>query len=279
MPIKISPVIPAQAHTGAPGHYFRALQLAGMANLVSPITVVFDSRAVGRPITPHPHAGLTTITYIFEDSHGGLRSRDTLGNDVTVGPGGVVWTESCRGIVHEELPSVPSVEVHGLVAFVNLTSANKLEPARVNWLQADEIPIWQDKGGNQVRVVAGTYGNLSSPLQPMEPFTLLDVSLRQEISFHLPAGHNALVYVSAGTVTVRGGHQIEKVTAGNAVALQRGGDAVLEAADPSQLIILSAPAIDEPVVYEWPFIMNSQAEVQAAHERYRNGGMGRLAPT
>jgi redox-sensitive bicupin YhaK (pirin superfamily) len=62
---------------------------------------------------------------VFEDSKAALRSRDSLGEDVVVGPGGIVWTEAGRGVMHEELPASDD-ELHGLQIFVNLSAKNKL---------------------------------------------------------------------------------------------------------------------------------------------------------
>jgi hypothetical protein len=63
---------------------------------------------------------------VFEDSPGDLRSRDSLGNDVVTGPGGIVWTQAGSGLLHEETPADPDRELHGLQVFVNLSSNNKL---------------------------------------------------------------------------------------------------------------------------------------------------------
>jgi hypothetical protein len=71
-----------------------------------------------------------------------------------------------------------------------------------------------------VRVVLGSFEGVSSPLVPAEPFTLLDVKLRREISFDLQAAHNAVVYVLTGYVVVRTDGHTEKVNGGHALALR-----------------------------------------------------------
>jgi pirin-like protein len=77
-------------------------QLGGLA---SPVLVFDDFRVRKLPFSPHPHAGFSAVTYVLEDSQRGLRSRTSLGNDIVVGPGGIVWTQAGRGVIHEEAPA------------------------------------------------------------------------------------------------------------------------------------------------------------------------------
>jgi len=279
MSIQFSPVIAAQPRP-LPG--FTSLLYVNLDELgvaASPVAVLDDFRVPGLPFSPHPHAGFAAVTYVFEDSPGAVRSRASSGADLVVGPGGIVWTHAGSGVVHEEVPAEPGRELHGVQIFVNLSAKNKLTPARVLYLEPGEVPEWHSDAGDRVRVVVGSYEGVSSPLVPVEPFTLLDAKLRQEISIDLHAAHNAVVYVRTGYVVVRAdGHQ-EKVEGGHAIALSgSGGRVTFEALPPSHFLILSGAAIGEPVVVEGPFIMNEPSQIEAATARYRTGAMGRLAP-
>ena len=278
MPIEFSPVIAAQqrALPGFSSLLYVDLDELGVA--ASPVAVLDDFRVPGLPFSPHPHAGFAAVTYVFEDSPGDLRSRASSGVDLLVGPGGIVWTEAGRGVVHEEIPAVPGRELHGIQIFVNLSAPNKLVPPRVLHLYPGQVPQWRSDAGDRVRVVVGSFGGVASPLVPAEPFTLLDVHLRQQISYAAQAGHTVLVYVLSGHVAVSAdGHQ-EKVDGGHALALRGGGLVMFEAVPPSHFLILSGAEIHEPVVSEGPFIMNSRSQIEEAVTRYRSGAMGHLAP-
>ena len=85
-----------------------------------------DFRVRGHPSAPHPHAGFSAVTYVFDDSPGRLRSRDSLGNDHVVGRGGIVWTQAEHGVMHEEMLADLGEELHGLQFFVNLTCTTRL---------------------------------------------------------------------------------------------------------------------------------------------------------
>jgi len=279
MSIQFSPVIAAQqrALPGFSSLLYVDLDALGVA--ASPVAVLDDFRVPGLPFSPHPHAGFAAVTYVLEDSPGGLRSRASSGADLLVGPGGIVWTEAGSGVVHEEVPAIEGRELHGVQIFVNRSAQGKLAPPRVLHLDPGQVREWRDDVGDRVRVVVGSFEGTSSPLVPAEPFTLLDVHLRQGISFAAQAGQAVLVYVLTGHVAVSAdGHQ-EKVDGGHALALRGGGGRVrLEAVPPSHLLILSGPEIREPVVSEGPFIMNSRSQIQDAVARYRRGAMGHLAP-
>ena len=279
MSVRFSPDIPISVREIGENFSARSLDLARDGEATSPVIVVDDFRVRGHVFGPHPHAGFSAVTYVFEDSPVGLRSRDSLGNDIIVRPGGIVWTQAARGAMHEEVPAHPGRELHGLQVFVNLSARNKLAAPQVLWLENSEVPEWRNDSGDRVRVAVGSFSHVSSPLVPAEPFNLLDVELRSEISFVLADGWNALFYALAGAVIICAGDTNREIAAGRAVALSAAaGHIALTAVQPARLVILAGAALHEPVFVDGPFIMNDRQQAKAAFARYRNGAMGRLAP-
>ena len=249
-----------------------------MGERASPVVLLDDFRVTGRPFGPHPHAGFSAVTYVFEDSEGDLRSRSSLGDDLLIGPGGICWTEAGSGVIHEEVPADPARELHGVQIFINLTARNKLTAPRVLALDRSEVPEWRSEAGDRVRVVVGSFERLSSPLVPAEPLNLLDVDLPGEISFSLQDGHNAVAYVLTGDILVRADGREPKVPGGHALVLHGGGRVTFEACQPAHFLILSGAEIREPIFIEGSFIMNEPSQIAAALVRYRDGAMGHLAP-
>ena len=278
MPIQLSQITHAQKRGGG-AFSVKAIDLQKFGERASPVLVLDDFRVSGRPFPPHPHAGFSAVTYIFEDSPGSLRSRDSLGNDMVTAPGGIVWTQTGSGLIHEEVPADLDCELHGLQIFVNLSSQNKVAPPKVLRLQNSHVPEWRNAAGDRVRVVVGSFEGTVSPLEPAEPFTLLDVELRREISFKLPSDHNAIVYVLAGDAMVRAEARRQALSGEQALVVYGGsGRVTVETAHPAHLLILSGVEIREPVFVEGSFIMNNRSQIEAAVARYRAGGMGRLKP-
>ena len=277
MSMQISPVISARTR-GDGSFSVQTVNLDALGTRASPVVLLDDFRVRGQPFAPHPHAGFSAVTYVLEDSQGSLRSRDSLGNDNVVGPGGIVWTQAASGLMHEEVPAESGLELHGLQIFVNLSAKNKLTAPTVFRLSGNEVPEWQDDTGDRVRVVVGSYKGVKSPLVPAEPFNLLDVKLQREIEFDLANGHNLIVYVLDGGVLVGAGGRAQELSRSQAVAVGGAGSATLRASGDSRLVLLSGAEIREPVVAHGPFIMNDRTQVEAAGARYRSGAMGRLAP-
>jgi len=279
MPIQFSEIVAAKTQVSSKGFSVKAIDLHPLGERASPILVLDDFRVSSQPFGPHPHAGFSAVTYVFEDSPGALRSRDSLGNDVVVGPGGIVWTQAGRGLLHQEVPADVSSELHGLQLFVNASAKNKFVPPKMLRLFSPEVPEWQNDAGDRVRVVVGTFNALSSPLVPAEPFTFLDAILNRGISFDLSPNYNALIYVLAGYVNVASDNQRQIVQADHAIALSGGGgDVELRTDNSCHLVILSGREIREPVVSQGGFIMNDATQMEIVLTRYRRGSMGALNP-
>jgi len=277
MPVQVSPVIAARTR-GNDTFSVKTIDLDALGQRASPVALLDDFRVRGQPFGPHPHAGFSAVTYVLEDSPGSLRSRDSLGNDNVVGPGGIVWTQAASGVIHEEVPAESGRELHGLQIFVNLSAKNKLIPPKVLRLFGDEVPEWQDDTGDRARVVVGSFKDVKSPLVPAEPFDLLDMNLQREIEFDLADGHNAIVYVLGGELLVRAGDRKQELSASQAVAISGGGGVTLRVSGTSHLVVLSGAEIREAIFAHGPFIMNDRTQVEEANARYHAGAMGRLAP-
>jgi redox-sensitive bicupin YhaK (pirin superfamily) len=279
MPIEFSPVLAAQARATDGTFSTKSIDLGELGDRASPVLVFDDFRVSGRPFGPHPHAGFSAITYVLEDSQGSLRNRDSLGNDTVMGPGGIIWLQAGSGAMHEETPQDATRELHGLQVFVNVGSRNRLAPPKVLRLAKEEVPEWRSAAGDRVRVVVGSFDGVSSPLVPVEPFSLLDVELRCEVSFDLASSHNALVYVLAGSIVARTTGREQRLAGEQALALYGGaGRVTFDGAQPGQFVILSGAEIREPIVAQGPFIMSDRSQLEAAFARFRAGQMGNLAP-
>ncbi len=279
MPVQLSAVTNSQPRRipGFTSQRYVDLQALGVYG--SPLVVLDDFRVEELPFSAHPHAGFAAVTYVFEDSPGRLRSRSSLGSDIVVGGGGIVWTQAGSGVIHEEVPAVRGRELHGLQLFVNLSAKRKLSPPRVLSLEANNVPEWHSDSKDRVRVVVGSFQRVASPLVPDEPFTMLDVALRTQIEYTVEPARNTVVYVVEGSMQVRANSRAERVGASQAIAVSGSGSTVtFEALSATHLLVMSGTEITEPLVEEGPFLMNDRSQIEAAIARYRSGAMGGLSP-
>jgi redox-sensitive bicupin YhaK (pirin superfamily) len=108
------------------------------------------------------------------------------------------------------------------------------------------------------------------PARTFTPVNLWDVRLDAdaEVTLPLPAGHNAMIAVLSGHVTIGetgvGEAEIARFsTGGEGVTLRADGD--------SMLLVMTGEPIDEPVFGYGPFVMNSEAEIRQAVDDFNSG--------
>jgi redox-sensitive bicupin YhaK (pirin superfamily) len=278
MTLRLSPI--ANASEARHGDQFSAmrLELAWLGSHVAPVIGFDHFRMSGPTFAPHPHAGFSAVTFLFEDSEGAMHNRDSLGHDLVAGAGDVIWTQAACGAVHDEKPAQDGVTVHGVQIFINLSAANKHGAPQAFHADAQTIPT-TFIDANRIRVASGNFGGATGPITPVEAFDLLEAQLETPLTYQVKAGWNALVYVVSGAAKASTGGQQRSLGANEAVGGQGGGDGGLieiTPQGPSRILLLSGHDPKERVVSHGPFIMNTQAELIAAFERYRTGSMGVL---
>lgn len=240
-----------------------------------------DDFHMARPtFRPHPHAGFSAVTYLFEDSQGSFQNRDSRGNQQQIGPGALHWTEAASGVIHEEVPTVPGVDCHGVQMFVNLPVARHRTEPRALHLDARDVPELAPAPGVRVRVLAGSVGRVASPLDVSPALDFLDVHLGPNAALDLPAaaGQTAFVLGVAGRAAL--GQGVPLGAHEGAVFDTLAGQLHLETqAEAFQGLVCIATPLQQPVVWAGPFALSSQAALADAQRRYQTGAMGRLAPS
>lgn len=260
---------------------FSAFSLRSVEGIsLDPFLNVDEFRMREPTFPPHPHAGFSAVTYMFEDSPGSFTNRDSLGDASIIGPGALHWTQAAHGMVHEEIPAAKGVECHGLQIFVNLRAEHKSFAPRAFHVDGAAVPEW-NSADVRVRVLAGDFGGVPSPLtQLLTPVLLLDIQLAPNAEVHVPvpADWNAFALVVRGNGTSAEGARFE---AHDALSFARDGEAVLFKAHVSgaQIVVCAGAPIGEPVVFGGPFAMTNRADIEEAFARFRRGEMGHLAPS
>jgi redox-sensitive bicupin YhaK (pirin superfamily) len=238
--------------------------------LLDPFIMVDHFRMSEPTFAPHPHAGFSAVTYLFDDSATGLVSRDSLGGEHVIPPGGVHWTLAGRGVMHDEFPAETGREAHGLQIFVNLPADQKLRAPGVMHLAPEQMPHRAGIGWRAVQVFGGA-ADLTLP----SPTALSIVDIDAGASFDLALADDEQGFA----VIVQGGGRAADLplSAGRALSLPEGGRARIEADDALRLACFSGRPLREPVVRHGPFVMSDEGQIVAALQRFQSGGMGRLS--
>ena len=244
---------------------------------LDPVVLVDHFRMSTPVFPPHPHAGFSAVTYLFEDSEDGFVNRDSLGHQLDIAPGSLHWTQAGSGVLHEEIPRVPGRVSHGLQVFVNSAAANKATVPAMFHRSASEIAAVALENGGRVRVVLGEFGGHTARIGAHTAITLLDIALAAGAALELPvaAGERAFAVIARGALVGAPDDQLHAVRfadEGDSVRLEAGAAGV-------HLAFFAGTPLGEPIVPKGPFIANTAAEATAMIRRYQSGQMGALAPT
>jgi redox-sensitive bicupin YhaK (pirin superfamily) len=238
----------------------------------------FEPTNEERGVGEHPHLGFETVTFIYQ---GSLEHRDSAGQAGRLGPGDVQWMTAGSGIVHEEKHDEDFRKQGGMFEmvqlWVNLPRAHKFTGPRYQTLRAQDIPMGRfAEDAGEVRVIAGDWNGLSGPAETVTPIQIYDVVVKagRTAEIELKNGYNSAALLRKGNVKVNGAAMEGEALL--ALFDTRGERVVFEAKEESELLILSAQPIGEPVASYGPFVMNTQDELRQAIEDYRAGKMGTL---
>lgn len=231
-----------------------------------------------RGVGEHPHKGFETVTIVYE---GEVKHRDSTGSGGLIGPGDVQWMTAGSGILHEEYHS-PAFAAKGgnfemAQLWVNLPARHKsTKPGYQTLLDADIPSVDLPGGAGQMRVIAGSYSDWQGPASTFTPINIWDVRLGQgkSFTFDVLEGHTLSILVLSGAVLING--QDIAREAQTVLLASEGGEVAIEANSDSKLLVLSGEPIDEPVVAQGPFVMNTEGEIRQAMRDFQSGNFGKM---
>ena len=239
---------------------------------------MFEPATRPRGVGSHPHRGFETVTIVYD---GEVSHKDSTGGGGTIGPGDVQWMTAGGGIIHEEFHS-PGFSKSGgpfrmVQLWVNLPASDKMTPPRYQAIANADIPTVElAEGKARARLIAGALNGTKGPATTFTPINLWDVRLDTGAGVELPLadGHNAMVAVLSGHVTIDG----QGVGEGEIARFSIDGEGVpLSADDATILLVMTGEPIDEPVVGYGPFVMNNETEIREAIDDFNSGRFARVA--
>jgi len=237
----------------------------------------------------HPHRGIETITYVLS---GAVSHEDSLGNQGTLGAGDIQWMTAGRGILHQEMPRGDSQgRMHGFQLWANLPSSLKMTTPRYQDIQSADIPEITDDDGTRVRVISGEFWGRRGPVDgtAADPgYVDVRVPPQQRKTLAVDTRRNAFAYIFEGSgtfsdasdpigvLTEQGGpvESVQRQRTGNrSLVLFDRGDEVVVRAGPEgiRFLLISGQALEEPVAWYGPIVMNTQAELRQAMSELRDG--------
>jgi redox-sensitive bicupin YhaK (pirin superfamily) len=219
-------------------------------------------------VRPHPHIGLSTVTYLFD---GEIMHRDSLAFEQPIHPAEVNWMTAGRGITHSERFEKARAQgdfVHGIQSWVALPhSEEETDPAFTHYGSGD-LPVF-DEAGVRTRLLAGEAYGVRSGVKTHSPMFYAHCEVNGGARANLPGEYSErAAYVVAGAVEL-GGHTYG---AGQMLVFAQGADAVVNAIVPSTLMTLGGEPVG-PRFIEWNFVSSSKDRIEQAKADWRAGRM------
>jgi redox-sensitive bicupin YhaK (pirin superfamily) len=222
----------------------------------------------GSDVRPHPHIGLSTLTYLLA---GEILHRDSLGMVQAIRPGAVNWMTAGRGIAHSER-TPPAVRAAGFQLFgaqmwVALPQRDEeVEPSFVHH-EAAALPLVAGDG-SRLRLVAGTLAGERSPVPAFSPLFFADAELAAGARLALPPEHEErAVYPLTGRVAIAG----QPAEAGKLYVLGSAGALVIEAAEPARVLLFGGAPLDGPRHMWWNFVSSRRERIEQAKADWKAG--------
>ncbi len=238
----------------------------------------------------HPHRGIETITYMLQ---GNVEHGDSMGNRGVISAGDVQWMTAGSGIIHQEMPFG---DTHGTMGgfqlWANLPASQKMSTPRYRGITAAQIPELHLENGVTIHIISGRVEDTQGPVNDIaiDP-EYLDIRVPSGTCYthRLSKGHTVFAYIIGGkgmfcketnesffsdnngvsSFDKRSKEFLENETLilfsdGDSVTVTTGDDTV-------RFLLISGKPLNEPVAWNGPIVMNSQAELRTAFEEYQNG--------
>ena len=219
-------------------------------------------------VRPHPHIGLSTLTYLFD---GEIMHRDSLGSEQPIRAGEVNWMTAGSGITHSERFERARREgdsMHGIQAWVGLPREREECDPAFEHHAADALPAYES-GGLRARLIAGEAFGVRAPVTTYSPLFYVHWTLRPGAQAQLEARYpERAAYIAAGTVEV----EEQTFHAGQLLVFGSGKPVLFTAAQAATVMLLGGEPIGERYI-EWNFVSSSKERIAQAKADWRAGRM------
>jgi hypothetical protein len=231
-----------------------------------PVSVPVSS-TVNLDVLPHPHIGLSTVSYLFG---GKVTHRDSLGVEQVIKPGEVNWMTAGRGIAHSERFEDPAILAGGdlemIQTWVALPEKDEEASPSFNNYTSDQLPVFTDNG-IWMRLIAGNAYGLTSKVRTNSSLFYIHVLLQQGTKLELPMGHSERgLYVVKGSVDINGINYSE----GKMMVFTNGVDPSITANQNSTLMLLGGEPLGERHIW-WNFVSSRKERIEQAKEDWKQG--------
>lgn len=217
-------------------------------------------------VPPHPHIGLSTLTYLFE---GSIMHKDSLGTEMEIKPGQINWMTSGKGIVHSErtpeyLRSSNKM-LHGLQIWVALPKElEEMEPSFFH-VPENQIPEWKTDN-IAFKLIAGEVLGKKSPVPVYSPLYLLELksTSRQTVTIGKHLFGESALYILEGSIESEG-----NVFGPKQILIAKDSKLCsFDMAENTTIYILGGEPFPEERIIYWNFVASTKELIEKAKEKW-----------
>ncbi|MFO7446037.1 MAG: pirin family protein [Ignavibacteriaceae bacterium] len=236
---------------------------------------VYPANNNGLPFGPHPHRGMETVTFILD---GDIKHKDSGGFESVITAGGIQWMTAGRGLIHMETSSDEFKKNGGpleiLQLWLNLPAKDKMKEPFYSGLQKKDIPeIKINDSKVTVNLISGKWEDTKGAFESITDVLLSTIFFKpgSTLTLDVPEDNQVFFYIIKGKLNVNK----KEINAFNLVLFDHDSKEIkIESASDSILLFGHAKPLNERIVAQGPFVMNSQQEILEAYRDYRNGKFG-----
>jgi redox-sensitive bicupin YhaK (pirin superfamily) len=265
-------VIEARKASIGPGMHVKRILPFRMRRMVGPFIFMDHAGPVdtvpgkSMDVLPHPHIGLSTVSYLFG---GQVTHRDSLGVEQIIKPGEVNWMTAGSGIAHSERFEDPSSLTGGLEmiqTWVALPEKDEEAAPSFNNYIPEQLPVFTDKGV-WMRLIAGNAYGLQNDVKTNSPLFYLHVVLQQGARLALPKAHPERgFYIVKGSIEVSG----VSYDQGKMLVFSKSADPIITAKEETTLMLLGGEPLGERFIW-WNFVSSRKERIEQAKEDWKQG--------
>jgi redox-sensitive bicupin YhaK (pirin superfamily) len=224
----------------------------------------------GLDVRPHPHIGLSTVTYLFD---GAITHRDSLGSHQDIRPGELNLMKAGKAIVHSERTPQSEREagakLYGIQLWMALPKEHEESEPEFLHHPAQDQPVVSDNGA-KVTVVMGSLYGAHAKVKTLSECFYADAALAAGAILPLDADfEERAIYVSSGAVEIDN----HRYDAGRMIIARPGVPLTITALDDARLLLLGGAPMDGPRYLWWNFVSSRRDAMMQAAEDWEQGRM------
>ncbi|RFN58138.1 pirin family protein [Marixanthomonas ophiurae] len=246
---------------------FRSKRMVGPFAFIDHMGPAVMNEKENLDVPPHPHIGLSTLTYLFE---GSIMHRDSLGTEIEIKPGAVNWMTAGKGVVHSE--RTPDYlrnthkTLHGLQIWVALPKNLEATAPSFHHINKKDIPEWVENGVT-IKLIAGEVLGKKSPVPVHSNLYFIELknTSRQKITLGNDLFGESGLYILEGAVYSEGNiYEPKQIMVAKDSSLCE-----FEMAENSTVYIFGGDPFPEERHIHWNFVASEKETIQKARDDWK----------